>query len=298
MGFTSTDDERLDVADLATLRPAPLTQARLSSVVGVLGTISMERAADARAMPRQVALGHAPRARGAFRDALTGPGLSVVAEVKRGSPSQGAIRDLDPVETALAYQRGGAAAVSVLTEPRHFRGALEHLEQVSAASTLPAMRKDFVVHPVHVEEAARAGAKAVLAIVAVMGDALGGYVTYAHAMGLDVLVEVHDEAELEIALAAGADILGVNNRDLRTLEIDLDTAPTLIDRARAAGFDGVAVAESGYDDAASLRAVVGLADAALIGTSLARRGDPEAALSALLHDVRAIERGHDLGRHR
>lgn len=223
--------------------------------------------------------------------ALEAPGLQVIAEVKRSSPSQGDIRDVDPVHAALAYRDGGAAAVSVLTEPNHFGGSLAHLAAVAAAMRseagqgadrpLPLLRKDFVVHPQQVVEARAAGASAVLLIVAALGDELAPYLRFVEAHGLDALVEVHDEEELALALTAGARVIGVNNRDLTTLDIDLATAPRLIRRARDLGFDGVLVAESGYSCAADVAAVRGIADAVLVGTSLIGSGDLAAAVAAL-----------------
>ena len=207
--------------------------------------------------------------------------LALIAEVKRSSPSQGAIADLEPVAAAKAYARGGAAALSILTEPRHFGGALEHLREVAKAVALPLLRKDFTVHPLQILEAKTAGASAVLLIVAVLGEATRAYREYAQSLGLDALVEVHDEAELATALQAGANIIGVNNRDLRTLAIDLDNAPLLIDKARAQGFGGLTVAESGYREAAELKTLQGVADAVLVGTSLAGSGDLAAAVRRL-----------------
>jgi indole-3-glycerol phosphate synthase len=259
--------------------PEPLSQRELQGVPGVLGEICRQRAADylAAEVPEV-----RPRAReGRFRAALAGPGLAVIAEVKRKSPSQGEIAPLEPVTAARAYARGGAKAISVLTEPRHFGGSLSHLEAVSRAVALPTLRKDFTVHPVQLIEAARAGASAALLIVAVLGERTADYLACAHALGLDALVEVHDEAELALALAAGAEIIGVNNRDLRTLEIDLHNAPRLCERARALGFAGVLVAESGYRQKRQLDALEGVADAVLIGTSLASSGDLEEALRGL-----------------
>jgi len=279
---------RTDVgaADAATSRPpAPLDAAALAHVPGVLGTIARERADDYAAVPVPDRASEAPPPRGRLGTALRAPGLSVIAEIKRGSPSQGAIADLEPVAAGRAYEAGGAAALSVLTEPRHFGGRLEHLRDVAAASGLPAMRKEFVVHPAQLAEAADAGAAAALLIVAVIGPRLPEYLDYAHALGLDALVEVHDEAELDLALAAGSEIVGVNNRDLRTLAVDRATAPRLLRRARDAGFGGVLVAESGYTTADDLADVLGLADAALIGTALAGSGDLAEALSALLEDL-------------
>ena len=265
--------------------PAPLDAAALADVPGVLGTIARERADDYADVPVPDPVAQARPRRGRLAAALRAPGLSVIAEIKRGSPSQGAIADLDPVAASLAYEAGGAAALSVLTEPRHFGGRLEHLRAVADASGLPAMRKEFVVHPAQLTEAADAGAAAALLIVAVVGPRLGAYLDYAHALGLDALVEVHDEDELDLALAAGSEIVGVNNRDLRTLAVDRGTAPRLLRRAREAGFGGVLVAESGYAAADDLAEVLGLADAALIGTSLAGSGDLTGALRTLLAGV-------------
>lgn len=266
--------------------PATLGPERLEAVPGVLGRIARERAADHAdvEVPTEGAVGGAPDPdRGErFLRALRAPGLSVIAEIKRGSPSAGAIADLDPVATAAAYERGGAAALSVLTEARHFGGHLDHLRDVAASTNLPAMRKEFVVHPVQVREALEAGACAVLLIAAVLGPRLAEYLAYARSLGLAALVEVHDEAELENAMSAGARVIGVNNRDLRTLEVDLDTAPRLLRRAREAGFDGAAVAESGYARPEDLEAIHDLADAVLVGTVLAGSGDPAAALTRLL----------------
>ncbi|MEX2502630.1 MAG: indole-3-glycerol phosphate synthase TrpC, partial [Trueperaceae bacterium] len=263
--------------------------ARLALVPGVLGRIARERANDyADAAAPAPPTGDAATPPGRFEDALRGPGLSFVTEIKRGSPSQGAIADLDPVRAAHAYAEGGAAALSVLTEPRHFGGDLAHLRTVARACPLPAMRKEFVVHPAQVAEAAEAGAAAVLLIVAVLEDATGAYLRYAHALGLDALIEVHDQRELDLALNIGARIVGVNNRDLRTLDVDLRTAPRLIQAARDAGFAGACVAESGYAIANDLREVLPLADAVLIGTSLAGSGDLTGALRTVRRDVGAL----------
>ncbi|HET8986023.1 MAG TPA: indole-3-glycerol phosphate synthase TrpC, partial [Trueperaceae bacterium] len=181
---------------------------------------------------------------------------------------------------------GGASALSVLTEPRHFGGDLQHLRAIAEAlgrttTPLPLLRKDFTVHPAQLEEAIAAGASAVLLMVNVLGAATADYLAYATSIGLDALVEVHDDAELDVALAAGARILGVNNRDLTSLQIDLSVAPRLLRRAREEGFAGVLVAESGYRTRDDLSAVEDLADAVLVGTSLAGSADLEAALKAL-----------------
>mgnify|MGYP002778873991 CR=1 FL=1 len=273
--------------------PRPLPPEALERVPGVLGRIARERGADyaadhhgwasAWSPDRDAEKPHArgPR-RASFAAALRAPGLSLIAEVKRSSPSQGTIAPLEPVQAALAYAAGGAAAISVLTEPRHFGGSVAHLAAVAGAVTLPLLRKDFTVHPAQLAEAAQHGASAALLIVAVLGEATGAYLRYARAIGLEALVEVHDEAELELALGSGAEIVGVNNRDLRTLDIDLRTAPRLLARARAAGFAGLLVAESGYRAPGDLAALRALADAVLVGTSLAGSADLAAATRALL----------------
>ncbi len=273
----------MSTAEGGTSTPPPLSAEELAAVPGVLGAIARERAEDYAAVPVPVRSARPPQRPG-FAAALRGRGVAVIAEVKRSSPSQGALRDADPVTLARAYQRAGAAAVSVLTEARHFGGALEHLSAVADAVALPVLRKDFVVHPAQVTEARERGASAVLLIAAVLGPRLDTYLAFTRAVGLEALVEVHDEGELARALAAGADVVGVNNRDLRSLEVDLAVAPRLLERARAAGFHGVGVAESGYDRSEQLASLRGLADAVLVGSSLARSDDPEDALRRLLEE--------------
>ncbi|HEX7039780.1 MAG TPA: indole-3-glycerol phosphate synthase TrpC [Trueperaceae bacterium] len=277
---------------------APLRAEALDAVPGVLGRIVRERAADyaqgaaADWLDRSVQAAGAAQGRSgrdafvtALRRAGTEP-LNVIAEVKRSSPSQGDIAPLEPVDAARQYVAGGAAAISVLTEKRHFGGELAHLAAVAAdrerwPRRVPLLRKDFTVHPAQLVEAAAAGADAVLVIVAVTGGATRDYVAAAHALGLAALVEVHDDRELEVALAAGAEVIGVNNRDLTTLAVDLGNAPRLLAAARASGFAGVLVAESGYGTREDLESVQGLADAVLVGTSLAASGDLAGALRRL-----------------
>jgi indole-3-glycerol phosphate synthase len=265
----------------------PLAAARVEAIPGVLGTIARERARDYADAPTRFPV-TTPVPAGRFREALgraRAPGRpALVAEVKRASPSQGVIADVDPIAMARAYVAGGAAAVSVLTEERHFGGKLEHLRAVSAAVAAPTLRKDFVVHPWQLVEAQGAGAAAVLLIAAVLGDALPDYLAAARALGLDALVEVHDEAELALALSAGSEVVGVNNRDLRTLAIDLGTAPRLIAAGRAAREGLLWIAESGYATAADVASVAPLADALLVGTSLVRHGDVAAGIRSLMGD--------------
>lgn len=259
---------------------SPTTSGSTDPLGEVSGSVAEDRRAASSA--EQKSLPSGLRAHPNFAAALAAPGLSVIAEVKRASPSQGAIAPLDPVAAARAYRAGGAAALSVLTESRHFGGELAHIEQVGAAVDLPILRKDFTVHPAQLLEARSAGASAVLLIVALCGERTADYLRFARSLGLDALVEVHDERELEVALASGAQIVGVNNRDLRTLEIDTGTAPQLCRLARRRGYEGLLVAESGYRRREELEALDGIADAVLVGTSLAGSDDLERALRELL----------------
>lgn len=218
-----------------------------------------------------------------FAAALSQPGrIRVIAEHKRRSPSRGAIRvDLAPAEVARRYEQAGAAALSVLTDEPFFGGRLEHLAEARAATSLPVLRKDFIVDPWQVWEARAAGADAVLLIVAALDDvALSSLLAEARAAGLDALVEVHERTELERALAAGAGVVGVNSRDLRTLEVSLPTAvelgPTIPDHV-------LAVAESGIRTSADVRSLAAAGyDAFLVGERLMAAPDPGQALRELL----------------
>jgi indole-3-glycerol phosphate synthase len=220
-----------------------------------------------------------------FADALVTPGrIAVIAEHKRRSPSRGAIReDLAPAEVARGYQASGAAALSVLTDEPFFGGRLAHLVEARAATRLPVLRKDFTLEPWQVQEARAAGADAVLLIVAALADAeLRELLDEALAVGVDALVEVHDAAELERALAAGARLLGVNNRDLRTLEVSLATSLALADRIPD---EITAVAESGIRSGADLRRLRDAGfDACLVGEQLMSAADPGAALRLLIEE--------------
>ncbi len=217
-----------------------------------------------------------------FAGALAQPGLSVIAEIKRKSPSEGVIAELDAAKVARAYQLAGARAVSVLTEPDFFAGSDADLIAARGATDIPLLRKDFVVHPRQVQEARGLGASAVLLIVAVLGRFTGAYIKEARAAGLDALVEVHDEAEAELALESGAKIIGINNRDLKTLRVDLTVAPRLARHLRSRGYRGLLVAESGYSSTSELSALEPDFDAVLIGSSLVREPDPGRALRKLL----------------
>lgn len=249
-------------------------------VPGVLGGIVRERHADYVGV--SFTPGAARQRELRFKRAVRGGSLALIAEVKRASPSRGEIANLDPVEAARAYRRGGAAALSVLTEPRHFGGSNDALVNVSRAVDLPTLRKDFVVHPAMLAEAADWGASCALLMVSVLGERTGEFLGVAHHLGLDALVEVHDERELDLAMDAGAEIIGVNNRDLTTLQIDLANAPRLIRRALDRGFQGALVAESGYERREQLVELQGLADAVLVGSALAASGDLERAARDLM----------------
>jgi len=222
-----------------------------------------------------------------FAAALSRPGrVNVVAEYKRRSPSRGPIReDLAPAQVARAYERGGAIALSVLTDEDFFGGRLEHLEEARSATALPALRKDFVIDAYQVWEARSAGADALLLIVAVLRDQeLRALLDEAAASGLEALVEVHDQEELDRAIAAGARVVGVNNRDLKTLAVSLATATSLAPRIPD---EVVAVAESGIKTGADVRRLREAGyDAFLVGEHLMSAGDPGAALRALVEEAR------------
>ena len=217
-----------------------------------------------------------------FSEALTLPGVSVIAEHKRRSPSAGEIREGATVaEVVLAYERGGAAAISILTEGRNFGGSLDDLREARAASKLPILRKDFIVDPYQLYESAAAGADAILLIVAALdAHVLAELHAEAFTLDLDVLVEVHDEEELECALEVlDADVIGINNRDLADFSVDIERTFELLADIPAGK---TVVSESGFHAREQLDALerVGV-DAVLIGESLMRADDPEAALRAL-----------------
>jgi len=251
---------------------------------GILRSTREEVARRKQAQPAgrlESAVAEAPPPRG-FHAALTRPGIAVIAEFKRRSPSAGELRagaDLPALVTA--YERGGAGALSVLTEGPNFGGSIEDLEQAREVCSLPALRKDFVVDEHQLLEARAAGADAVLLIVAALADAeLARLHGAARELGLDVLVEVHDREELDRALALGAELIGVNNRDLRDFSVDVGRTLQL----RGAIPAGVAVvSESGIAVPEQLRELErGAVDAVLVGESLMRAADPEQALRTLL----------------
>lgn len=218
-----------------------------------------------------------------FHAALAAPGLSVIAEVKRKSPSRGDLAAIaDPVALASDYAEGGAAAISVLTEPHRFGGRDEDLQQVVASLSTPALRKDFVSNAFQIHQAKALGASAVLLIVALFPGVLHlrQLLETAHALKLDVLVETHDADELHRAIEAGARIIGVNHRNLRDFTMDMG----LFERLRASIPSGiVTVAESGIMNAADANRMRDAgADAILVGELLARSANPRQELERLL----------------
>jgi indole-3-glycerol phosphate synthase len=219
--------------------------------------------------------------RGFRRALLADPGVSIIAEVKKASPSKGVIReDFDPVAIGRMYEAGGATCISVLTDRDFFQGSLDYLVQVRRAVGLPVLRKDFIIDPIQIDEAYSFGADAILLIAGILStQQIAEYIEYARTKTIDVLVEVHDEEELAKALRGGAELIGVNNRDLRDFSVDITTTLRLKERIP----DHIpVVSESGLnkaDDIVVLRDS-GVA-AALIGESFMRQTDPGALLATL-----------------
>ena len=228
--------------------------------------------------------------RPSFSAALRSPEVSLIAEIKRFSPSRGPIRpDLDAAALAHLYEAGGAAAISVLTEGDHFGGSLADLKEVTGATSLPLLRKDFIIDPYQILEARAFGASAVLLIAAILDDeSLSDLAALAVESDLDVLLEVHDEGEMTRALALEDVMIGINNRDLRTFEVSLETSERL---AALVPPDRLLVAESGIRDRADVErlAAVGV-DAVLVGESLLRREDVEGAVADLARAFRSTPR--------
>lgn len=212
-----------------------------------------------------------------------GDTVRLLAEVKRKSPSKGVLRaDFDPVALAVAYAQAGANAISVLTDGPFFGGSLEHLQAVREAVSLPVLRKDFIVDEYQIVEARAAGADGLLLIVTALSQPeLEHLLRAATALGMDALVEVHTEEELERALAAGASLVGINNRNLKTFETSLETTVQLAARVPE---DAVLVSESGVASTQDVQrlAAVGV-DAVLVGERLVTAGDPRSAARALLN---------------
>lgn len=218
-----------------------------------------------------------------FFDALAGEDdISIIAEIKKASPSKGVIReDFDPFAIAETYEDAGAAAISVLTDEKYFQGSSDILAQVSNLVDIPILRKEFIIDPYQIYEARAIGASAILLIVAILTlEQLGGFLELADELDLDALVEVHTEAELLIALEAGVEILGINNRNLNTFTTDLSTTEALIEKVPD---DILVVSESGIHTRADIERVLDAgADAVLIGESLMVEDDISRKLNQLL----------------
>ena len=264
-----------------------------TSPTGTLGAIVAEAEVRAEALAERAsqherAAMQRPRP-ASLETALRSKSVSLLTEVKRRSPSKGAIaQGLDAVAQARAYVAGGAAGLSILTEPAHFGGSVDDLRNVVREIALPVLKKDFHVHPVQLSEARAEGASAALLIArAVSPERLGELMMHGRKLGLELLVEVRDEAELEVALSLGATMVGVNNRNLETLVIDPTTAERIIPRIPGGV---IAIAESGVSSLADVEryAAVG-ADAVLVGSSLSAAADPAAATRALA-GVRRVDR--------
>jgi len=217
-----------------------------------------------------------------FQAALAARGPAIIAEVKKASPSKGLLAlDFDPASLARSYEDGGAAAVSVLTDEKYFRGSLADLELARAAVRVPVLRKDFTIDGYHVHQAAAYGADAILLIAAILSEVqMRDFRELAELYQMAALVEVHDEEELEPAIASGASLIGVNNRNLHTFEVQLDTALRLADKIP----DGVIrVAESGIHSSADVKRLRAAGyQGFLVGEHLMKSDDPAGALRALL----------------
>jgi indole-3-glycerol phosphate synthase len=266
--------------------------ASLDSIVAATryGISLRVRSADLRALERAAAE-HIPRG---FREQLrrfAQDGIAVIAELKKASPSKGLIRaDFKPSELARDFERAGAAALSVLTDEEFFRGSLDYLREASASTSLPCLRKDFIVDEFQIVEARANRADAILLIVAALDQTkLVALASIARSQDLDVLCEAHDEDELQRALDAGCDLIGINSRDLRTFEVNLETAFRLVEKVPATC---VRVAESGIKsglDIARLRSAG--YKAFLIGESLMKAKCPGEALTKLMEEAKvAISR--------
>lgn len=229
------------------------------------------------ALEQRIASVEAPRG---FRRALAGDDVAIIAEIKRATPSKGLLRaDLNAGATARSYAEGGAAAISVVTEPKHFQGTIEDFTAARGAG-VPVLRKDFILDPMQVFEARAWGADAVLLIVRILSDdELKPLMTATRSLGMDALVEVFDEGDLDRALDAGATLVGVNHRDLETFEVDpgrtAELAPRIPDAATVVALSGV----SARADVEALGAAG--ADAVLVGEHLVTADDPAAAVRAL-----------------
>src|SRR6266481_354927 len=264
------------------------TRQRLSERASAQVSTS-QRKSDRQSLERADAA-HTPRG---FRNQLcrvAQDGIAIIAELKKASPSKGLVRaDFRPSELALELDRAGAAALSVLTDEQFFQGSLDYLRQASSSSSLPCLRKDFIVDEIQIVEAKANRADAILLIAAALNQKeLVSLAGIARAQGLDVLCEAHDEKELQRALDAGCDLIGINSRNLRTFEVNLETAFRLVEKMPAAC---VRVAESGIQSGADIARLRSAGyEAFLIGESLMKADRPGEALAKLKEEARMVVR--------
>jgi indole-3-glycerol phosphate synthase len=253
---------------------------RLEELVGATREALDRRKRERPLAELEAEAGSVPEGR-PFAEALSRPGTSLIAEHKRRSPSAGTIREgASCADVVRAYERGGAAALSVLTEEAHFGGSLDDLHEARSATDLPILRKDFTIDPYQLYEAKAGGADAVLLVVGAMTPGeLASLYREAHALDLDAVIEIHDEDELERALEVDADVLGINNRDLEDFSVDIERTFDLLADIPAGK---VVVSESGIKNRHQIDELeqVGV-DAVLIGEALMRAPDPEAAVREL-----------------
>ncbi|MCK8815756.1 indole-3-glycerol phosphate synthase TrpC [Natroniella sulfidigena] len=217
-----------------------------------------------------------------FKEALSAAGMGLIAEVKRASPSKGIIReDFKPAEIAKDYQKAGANALSILTDQEFFQGELAYLEQVREVVELPLLRKDFIIDPYQIYQARAYGADAILLIAAILtAEELERYLKLAKGLGLDILVEVHNEQELEMVLELEPEIIGVNNRDLKVFEVDLETTIRL---KKSIPQDKIVVSESGIKERADVELLIEQGvDGILVGEALMRSEDLEVKVKELI----------------
>ncbi|MEW6145296.1 MAG: indole-3-glycerol phosphate synthase TrpC [Thermodesulfobacteriota bacterium] len=226
-------------------------------------------------------------ARDFYKALVDGARIRIIAEVKKASPSKGVLRgDFDPVKIALGYEKGGAAALSVLTDEKFFMGSLSYLRAIGEAVDIPLLRKDFIIDPYQVYEARLYGADAVLLIVSALAqDELKELLGLAHSLGMNAVVEVHDERELDMALDAGSRIIGINNRDLRTFEVDLGVSARL---SRNIPEGVIAIAESGISSRDDIKKLMAQGVRVfLIGETFMKAADPGLELKNLLSSLQS-----------
>lgn len=257
---------------------------RMTVLDSILDGVRADVAAREAVVDFQTIKAAAAKAPSAFDGiaALREPGIGVIAEVKRASPSKGSLAEIsDPAQLALAYEDGGARMISVLTEGRRFNGSLDDLDAVRKAVGIPVLRKDFIVGPYQIHEARAHGADVILLIVAALEQqALASLLDRTESLGMTALVEVHSEEEADRALDAGAKVIGVNARNLKTLEVDRDCFARIAPGLPSQVFR---IAESGVRGTADLLAYAGAgADAVLVGEGLVTSGDPRAAVAELV----------------